>query len=228
MTASDPALLELWESARMASPPARLRLLLGQARPDASDTARDRFNIAACDFALLELRRRLFGPLMAAHLDCPHCGEALEFEIDTDGFAPPPDDGAPLVAGGLRFRLPDAGDIAAAGSAASGAAAMRLLARRCCLDEGEISDAAIADWDSALETCTHAAAIRVQAACVACGAAFSEVLDVASFLWDELDARADTLFDDVHLLAGRYGWCEADILAMSAARRAAYLQRCAA
>ena len=43
-----------------------------------------------------------------------------------------------------------------------------------------------------------------------------------------MDARAQRLLMEVHLLARAYGWREADILGMSPARRNAYLQRVAA
>jgi hypothetical protein len=35
------------------------------------------------------------------------------------------------------------------------------------------------------------------------------------------------LFDDIHLLAQAYGWSEGEILALSPARRSAYLARVA-
>ncbi|MBC7992234.1 MAG: phage baseplate protein, partial [Rhizobacter sp.] len=42
---------------------------------------------------------------------------------------------------------------------------------------------------------------------------------------DDLAAQAERVVDDVHTLAGAYGWNETEILAMSAARRALYKQR---
>ena len=56
------------------------------------------------------------------------------------------------------------------------------------------------------------------------GAARS-ALDVPGLVWDEVDAVARRLVDEVHALASAYGWAERDILAMGAARRAAYLAR---
>ena len=46
-----------------------------------------------------------------------------------------------------------------------------------------------------------------------------------AFLWDEVDVRARRLLDEVHALAGAYGWSEQRILALSEARRRAYLDR---
>ena len=60
--------------------------------------------------------------------------------------------------------------------------------------------------------------------CPACGASFQEGLELASFVWAELEARARRLLMDVHTLASAYGWGEAEILALSAARREFYLE----
>ena len=49
-------------------------------------------------------------------------------------------------------------------------------------------------------------------------------LRVAVFPLAEVEALASRLLWEVHDLAAAYGWRESDILALSAARRAAYLQ----
>ena len=71
-----------------------------------------------------------------------------------------------------------------------------------------------------------AADIELRFDCMACGEAWSDRLDVAGCVWEEIAARARRLLDEVHVLAIYYGWSERQILAMSAARRDAYLQRC--
>ena len=60
--------------------------------------------------------------------------------------------------------------------------------------------------------------------CPQCGHNWSSSLDVASYVWSEISARAIRLFNDVHALASAYGWRETDILSMSAARRQIYLE----
>ncbi|MGW0209347.1 hypothetical protein ACWDZ8_27315, partial [Streptomyces sp. NPDC003233] len=72
-----------------------------------------------------------------------------------------------------------------------------------------------------------AADIRLNLACPACGHAASAELDIASYLWAELDAWARGTLQDVHLLAGHYGWSESEILALSPLRRRYYLELCA-
>jgi hypothetical protein len=47
--------------------------------------------------------------------------------------------------------------------------------------------------------------------------------DIASSLWQDIEYRSQRVVADVHRLAAAYAWSEADILAMSAARRRLYL-----
>jgi hypothetical protein len=61
-------------------------------------------------------------------------------------------------------------------------------------------------------------------ACGACGASSRQALDVPSFVAAELDLLARRLLRQVHLLARAYAWPEADVLALSAGRRRAYLE----
>ena len=62
--------------------------------------------------------------------------------------------------------------------------------------------------------------------CIACGETWTDRLDVVGYVWEEITERARRLLDDVHGLAAHYGWSEREILAMSGARRDAYLRRC--
>jgi len=66
--------------------------------------------------------------------------------------------------------------------------------------------------------------ITLRLACSECGHGWDAAFDIASFLWAEIAARARQLVYEVHALARRYGWREADILAMSPARRQLYLE----
>ena len=61
--------------------------------------------------------------------------------------------------------------------------------------------------------------------CPGCGTAFREDLDLAAFLWKEIEVEAKRLLFEVHTLASAYGWREHEVLALSSARRAYYLER---
>jgi hypothetical protein len=61
--------------------------------------------------------------------------------------------------------------------------------------------------------------------CPACSHDWSASFDITAYFWRELSAMARAMLEDVHLLATAYGWREADVLSISAARRAFYLSR---
>jgi hypothetical protein len=67
--------------------------------------------------------------------------------------------------------------------------------------------------------------VSIDLTCPACTHTWNAPFDIAAFLWDEIEVRARQLLDDVHVLAARYGWTEAEILRLSDARRSAYIER---
>lgn len=79
----------------------------------------------------------------------------------------------------------------------------------------------------AVEAADPGADLALNVACPECGAATRAELDIASYLWTELDAWARDVLLDVHLLATAYGWSEPEILALSPLRRRYYLELCA-
>ena len=66
--------------------------------------------------------------------------------------------------------------------------------------------------------------VQLALACPGCRHEWSAPFDIATFFWSELKARAEMLLREVHELAAAYGWSENEILGLSAARRAAYLE----
>jgi hypothetical protein len=59
--------------------------------------------------------------------------------------------------------------------------------------------------------------------CPACGVMQSLPVDLEGVALRQLDARQRALLEDVHRLASRYGWTEAEVLAIAPSRRARYL-----
>ncbi len=106
------------------------------------------------------------------------------------------------------------------------AAAQRLLASCCCGSEPA------ADWTEEdmeiigerLSQADPLAEILLHFDCPACSASFDESLDLGGFVWAEIENRAKRIFQDVHALASAYGWRESEILALSPARRCAYVE----
>jgi hypothetical protein len=66
--------------------------------------------------------------------------------------------------------------------------------------------------------------VRVAMQCPSCEHQWSIAFDIVSFLYKELAVLAARFLNEIHLLARAYGWSESSILAMSPARRRAYLE----
>jgi hypothetical protein len=125
------------------------------------------------------------------------------------------------------FRLPTSRDLAqVAKSSGEQQAAIQLL-ELCRIGGVESSgwtEEIIEKVGQSLATADPMAETRVALTCPACDHAWNDSIDVASFIWAELEARARRLLWEVHSLASAYGWSESETLALSAARRAIYLE----
>jgi hypothetical protein len=228
---TDAGLLELWERGREAGPVARALLLLGAARPELGEDERLALPLPTRDAALLELRIALHGPRLPGCVDCPRCGETLEFELDGEQLrqaacAGPRDE---IAVAGLRFRLPNSGDLLAAAAAGGEDDAALVLMRRCCLAAPaghSWSPATLAEVEERMEQQAVSVELQLRLQCQVCAHAWGSVLDIAAWLWEESEQHVRALLDEVDRLAAAYHWAERDILALSPARRRAYLQRC--
>jgi len=248
------AVLRLWEDAAGLDPYERALLLAVDgprafASTDARPGVHDDDDIAMDVLAqaplgrqhsrLLRLRAAAFGSDLEATAACPQCGEAAEFHLDAVELAAAGDDGtvAPLTPDGYRveWRLPAPADLAAAaGAAARGNDPERELLRRCVLSAAGPDGSAVgadrlppsvrAELARSMSDADPLAEVLVDVTCAACGANFQSDLDVAAFVWTEVEAHARRVLLDVDILARAYGWTEGDVLALSEARRAAYLR----
>ena len=193
---------------------------------------------------LLHLRRLTLGNRLTCTLSCPECQEKLELEIDVAQLLQPlqseplSEHELSISIEGLgptvvRFRLPDGADQETVASMAltDVGAAADLLLRRCVLSvlaDGELVDelpaaagehltARMAELDSQAE-------INLLPTCEACGHSFSIVFDAGSYLFQELEAQAERLYREVHLLAFHYHWSPTEILRLSTQQRRTFLE----
>jgi len=67
------------------------------------------------------------------------------------------------------------------------------------------------------------AELRITLDCPACGNVSNETIEIISFIWSKIEARAKRLAWEVHEIASAYGWTESEVLSLSPARRALYL-----
>jgi hypothetical protein len=197
-------------------------------------------SIGERDVHLFAIYAHLFGARLDAYAECPRCAERLEYAVAGDqlfGWTDPATQAAALALSSgdvsLRLRLPDSADLAAVGAYDDPAQARRLLAHRCVAEASRgampiplvaLSDALIDEISGRLAATDPRADLLIDLSCPGCAHTWQVALDIERFLWAKINALAKRLLREVHVLARAYGWSEHDILALSATRRAIYLE----
>lgn len=229
-------LLEVCEWAENEHPANRALALLYAACPEASWEELASLSIGQRDVRLLELRERTFGNKMQGFSDCEHCGEQLEFVVTTSALKDCGEDGVnePILdyhGESIRFRVPNSVDLIAVSHINDPAMASSALVQRCLLDvNGEspsysneaLTDELVGAIAEQMSLCDPQAEILVNLNCPACKKDSQSLLDIGSYIWIEFFDLAKCLMQQVYWLARGYGWCEEDILKMSAWRRRYY------
>ncbi|MGC5564314.1 hypothetical protein ACPYPG_15910 [Streptomyces sp. FR-108] len=232
-------LLTTWETGLAQAPAGRALLLHRAARPDTGTETLSALPVGVREADLFALRRTLFGERMQVRLGCSACAEDMEFDLDAAELARSAGSPAPasvrVAEDGweIELRVPSAADLTAAARHPEPRLA---LLERCVVSA--VRHGADVPADALPEAVRHRLAEAAQEAdpgadltlnvnCPECGAATRAELDIASYLWTELDAWARDVLLDVHLLATAYGWSEPEILALSPLRRRYYLELCA-
>jgi len=222
-------LVRVWERGCREHPVDRALTIL------AAFTGRSRSSLASMsiqtrDEALLECRAALFDGPLDGYAQCPDCGCALSVSLAAGdpGAGPAGGEEGTLELDGreVSFRSPNSADLAAAAACETLEAARSLLIERCVGDElaeGAVDPAVVAAVEAEIERRAWAPAPNLPLTCPDCDHAWVLPLDVGAFLWDEVAAAAVRLLREVDELARRYGWNEAEILGLTAARRSAYL-----
>jgi hypothetical protein len=232
-----PDLLGAWERGLDQGPVERGLTLLALACPDQPRNTLPALSIGERDRRLLTLRGALFGSRLSGLVACPRCGEQLELDVGVAELSAPPsvDDGALRLQWheyDVQVRLPDSTDLLACAAAPSDDGA-NILLQRCILATDahgarvavEQLPASLIERSGALLAAADPQAdMRFALSCAACHFQWSALFDVVSFLWAELEAWAARMLQEVHTLAGFYGWSEQAILSLSSVRRQAYLR----
>jgi hypothetical protein len=223
--------LNLWESGADLHPLDQALLTLGAALPHTpQDTLAD-WPLGRRNRALFELHRSCFGSRLAAWAACARCQEKMEFAVDSRELmaqAKDPEQKATVMFRSESYRLATSRDLvfALADAVDPQTATVRLL-KSCRLTPHESAAWTVEDVDEIGElmaAADPAAETRIALRCPACGHEQDEALDIASFLWAEIAALAKRLLREVHTLASAYGWTEAQVLSLSAARRRLYME----
>lgn len=225
-------LLHVWEAARSQGPVRRALLLLAAAFPEHGIDPLADLPIGERDGLLLSLRAQLFGPQLSSVATCPACGEQVELNFNVDAIrvqgTPVGGEGATLMVAerAVRFRLPTSRDLLMITDHQQIAAGRAALLRRCLLtDDRPVLDPAVeAAVVAEIARRDPQADIRLALDCPVCAHHWEALFDIVSFLWSEIERWVTRLLHEIHILASAYGWREADILALSPARRSMYLE----
>lgn len=231
---NDAELLALWERGLTRHAIDRAVLLGTWARPDLAPQRVADLPIGVLNEALLRLRALCFGARIDTYIECERCAVHMEVPLDAAALlasVPDVDTKDGVECAGFRFRAPSSRDLAAVAGDRDLESAARKLAARCRLGSEELQpdhevswlDGMLDEIEARLEAMDPWADLRLALTCEACGHSWSTGLDIGRLLWDEIDARARAVLAEVHRLASAYGWSESEILALTAARRAAYL-----
>jgi hypothetical protein len=237
LSASD--LLAAWERGAGRPPTEQALYLLAVCTGEPCEDLAS-LSIGQRDAKLFEIYERLFGPELAAFVECSKCGERLEYRLSARDLmqpvnSPEDSDGLSLILGefSLCLRLPTSRDLIAAQDCINVMQARRLLAERCVVEARrddreitaqEITEATIDKISSRLAAADPQAETLVDLKCLACNHVEQIVFAIEQFLWAKIACLAKRLLREVDILARTYGWSEQEILSLSAVRREQYLE----
>lgn len=235
-------ILQAWESGEGQPPAEQALCLLRYGYPDRSLAQLLSLPVGERDALLFALRERSFGPSLQGAARCPSCKEQSLFSVPLSALrvsaSQPMSQTFQLDCEGLQilFRLPTVSDLRQAAQLAE-VEAVRSFLIHCCIvsvSRGEESvqksawnrlpaqvERALADALSAHDPQSE---VLLALCCAHCGHSYSALLDIVRFLWTELSARAERLFQEIDALARAYGWTESEILQLGPARRRRYLE----
>lgn len=160
---------------------------------------------------------------------CPACAEAFEFDLPLATLLASADDKGPIRVSldkstDVALRRPTGDDLRRWRNARP---ASRAEARRLMLDslllEGQVRPEDEARLSAAVAAADPLVALTLACDCPACGAPSEVPIDLDDTALARLAARQRALLCEVHCLASRYGWSEAQVMALPPARRARYL-----
>lgn len=223
---------------------ARLALALGGAlavRADGGPVDWAALPVTDLDAALLGIRQVVIGDLIRSTAVCSGargCGARVDvaFRISEllahqqpsspRGVVPQDEPGwfrltaASAGSEGIVFRLPSGADLVAANEHPDAA---REIARRCIRPE-KLAAALRRRVEAAMEALAPSLYTDLEGVCPECGVTVLIPFDPQHYVLGELRERAVFVYEEVHLIAGRYHWPEQAILALPQARRARYAE----
>lgn len=233
-------ILQVWERGQSQNLVNRALTLLAATCPEMTWDELAELSVGQRDALLLALREQTFGAKLNVFSKCPQCQGHIEFTTDianirvvshSDHVAK--ENELSVEKFNLRFRLLNSLDLAAVVNCKDITIARSLLVQRCVLQASrdgivtspkELPEEIINKLVARLAECDLQSEVLLNLVCPACAHNWQMIFDIVSFFWTEISTQAKRLLREVHTLALDYGWCEADILSMSTARRQFYLE----
>jgi hypothetical protein len=219
--------LDLWDRAEREHPIDRdvsvLEAFTAESRNSLSELPLHRR-----DALLIQSRIAAFGATLNGVASCPGCSCRIDVLLRLpDGSAAPAEDGGFVEVEGsrARFRVPNSRDLAEAARADNAEVAAKTLLARCQLS-GPHNESVARAIDEGIARFCEASTIEVRMTCPECHHEFVLPVDIGQFLWQEIVSYARGALTEVDALALRYGWSEAEVLALSERRRKRYLEYC--
>jgi hypothetical protein len=229
-TFSTSDILEMWEKGHRLHPLDRGLLALRMALPYPPEDVAN-WPLGRRNYALFDLHCKVFGSRLRGWTSCVGCGEKVEFDLDANELISAQEEEhtrpETLTVGDERFRLPTSRDLAEVMATSDPRPAATRLLERCRESRAEplaFSDDMLEEVEGKLAEADPMADIRLALRCPACGHEWDGTLDIAQFVWAEIESRARRLLWEVHHLARAYGWTETETLSLPAGRRAMYLE----
>jgi hypothetical protein len=186
--------------------------------------------IGDLDLLIVSRRREILGDAFVAEGSCPGCSAHVDVHFSLADFAshhrprttraaaPAPEPGWwRLRALEVTFRLPVAADVLAV----AGRASARLLLEQRCV-RGDRDARARRLTSRAMSVLGPALRAEVAGVCPECSADVLLDVDARELCLAELRFLANSVLDDVHVIAAAYGWPEAAILGLPSSRRIRY------
>jgi hypothetical protein len=234
---SEETLFRVWEAGVDRPPLARTVAMLGAAGTVRTGEDPAVLPIGARDLELLSLREQAFGCDVTAVAACPDCTVRVEIRFRTDDVRlPTVAQPEPLSVESegyiVRFRLPNTTDLLSMEFAGDEHEDGRRILERCVsqatLDGAPVSAGALPEAlqkavDTAMAAADPQAEVELSIKCPACARRWTELFDIDSFFWTELQAWGARILREIHQLASAYGWSEREILALPPLRRNTYL-----
>lgn len=178
------------------------------------------------NWRLFYLRQATFGNDLQAKVTCNHCRQEFVISLQCHNFLEARSDDFNAYykefesdSENIRFRLPIISDLIQSTSINDDTDLDHLL--KCCVLEGDTTS--ITDTFNYIEKYDPLLNIIINAACLACEANVSALMDIGTFFWKEICLYAREIIEEVGILARYFSWSESDILNMGTNRRHRYL-----